>query len=175
MNLSPEEREQVATELKRFASDLNLTDDQKEKLRVALSEAREKIAEYLQQNPNTTKADVISKVVANRDAIRQRVVSFLSPRRAEVKYPLEEFIDRWAQHIPERYQHAVRTFGLFAPRALGQTSAAIFAILGQERKPRPKPRRWADSVKRDFGRDPLLDHTGKSMKWMRRIASNTTH
>jgi periplasmic protein CpxP/Spy len=81
MNLSPEERDQVANELKRFASDLNLTDDQKEKLRIALSEAREKIAEYMQQNPNTTKADVISKVVANRDAIRNRVVSFLSPEQ----------------------------------------------------------------------------------------------
>jgi len=81
MNLSPEEREQVATELKRFASDLNLTDDQREKLRVALTEAREKIAVYLQQNPNTTKADVISKVIANRDAIRQRVVGFLSPEQ----------------------------------------------------------------------------------------------
>jgi anti-sigma regulatory factor (Ser/Thr protein kinase) len=83
MNLSTEEREQVATELKRFASDLNLTDDQKEKLRVALTEAREKIAEYLQQNPNTTKTDVITKVVANRDAIRQRVVNFLSPEQLE--------------------------------------------------------------------------------------------
>jgi len=81
MNLSAEEREQVATELKRFASDLNLTDDQKEKLHTALTEAREKIAEYMQQNPNTTKADVISKVIANRDAIRQRVVNFLSPEQ----------------------------------------------------------------------------------------------
>jgi periplasmic protein CpxP/Spy len=81
MNLNNEEREQVATELKRFAGDLNLTDDQKEKLRVALTEAREKIAEYMQQNPNTTRADVIGKVVANRDAIRQRVVNFLSPEQ----------------------------------------------------------------------------------------------
>jgi periplasmic protein CpxP/Spy len=81
MNLNNEEREQVATELKRFAGDLNLTDDQKEKLRVALTEAREKIAEYMQQNPNTTKADIIGKVVANRDAIRQRVVNFLSPEQ----------------------------------------------------------------------------------------------
>jgi anti-sigma regulatory factor (Ser/Thr protein kinase) len=55
MSLSPLEREEVAAELKRFASDLNLTDDQKEKLRGALTEAREKIAEYMQQNPNTTK------------------------------------------------------------------------------------------------------------------------
>jgi hypothetical protein len=81
MTLSTEEREQVATELKRFAGDLNLTDDQKEQLRVALTEAREKIAEYMQQNPTTSKADVISKVVANRDAIRQRVVNFLSPEQ----------------------------------------------------------------------------------------------
>jgi len=53
---------------------------------------------------------------------------------------LEEFVNRWAQHIPERYQHAVRSFGLFAPRTLGQTAAAIFAILGQKRKPRPSRR-----------------------------------
>src|SRR5664280_532344 len=86
-----------------------------------------------------------------------------------VQCSLEEFIDRWAQHIPERYQHAVRSFGLFGPRALRQTSAAIFAILGQQRKPRPKPRRWADSLKRDFGHDPLLDETGERMKWVRRL------
>jgi hypothetical protein len=95
-------------------------------------------------------------------------------RRVEVQCSLEEFIDRWSQHIPERYQHAVRSFGLFAARALRQTSAAIFAILGQERSPRPKPRPWADSVKRDFGHDPLLDHTGKRMKWVRRLAPKTS-
>ena len=90
-------------------------------------------------------------------------------RRVYVQCSLEEFIDRWAQHIPERYQHAVRSFGLFGPRVLSQTSAAIFVILGQERRPRPKPRRWADSLKRDFGHDPLVDETGKRMKWVRRI------
>jgi len=95
-------------------------------------------------------------------------------RRAEEQCSLEEFIERWTQHIPEHYQHAVRSFGLFAPRTLSRTSGAIFAILGQERKSRPKPRRWADSIKRDFGYDPLLDHTGKRMKWARRIASKTT-
>jgi hypothetical protein len=90
-------------------------------------------------------------------------------RRVYVQCSLEAFIDRWAQHIPERYQHAVRSYGLFSPRALSQTSAAVFVILGQERRPRPKPRRWADSLKRDFGRDPLLDETGKRMKWVRRL------
>jgi predicted HTH transcriptional regulator len=81
MNLTPEEREQVATELKHFAGSLNLTDDQKTKLQTALAEAREKVGEYLKQNPNTTKADIMSKVAANRDAIRQRITNFLSPEQ----------------------------------------------------------------------------------------------
>jgi hypothetical protein len=94
-------------------------------------------------------------------------------RRVNVQCSLEDFVDRWAQHIPEPSQHAIRSFGLFAPRALDQTSAAIFAILGLKRRPRPKPRTWADSIKRDFGRDPLLDPTGKRMKWIGRLAPNS--
>ncbi len=90
-------------------------------------------------------------------------------RRVYLQCSPEEFIDRWAQHIPEHYRNAARNFGLFAPRALGQISAAIFAILGQERRPRPKPRPWADSLKRDFGYDPLLDQMGNRMKWVRRV------
>jgi len=81
MSLTAEQREQVATELKRFAGDLNLTDEQKEKLQTALTEARERVGEYLRNNPNTTKADIIAKVKANRDEIRQRVVNFLTPEQ----------------------------------------------------------------------------------------------
>jgi hypothetical protein len=91
-------------------------------------------------------------------------------KRLSLECSIEEFVDRWARHIPERYRHAVRSFGLFAPRTLIETSAAIFALLGQEQIPRPKPLPWADSLKRDFGRDPLLDHTGKRMKWRKRLA-----
>ena len=81
MSLTTEQREQVATELKRFAGDLNLTDEQKEKLQTALTEARERVGEYLRNNPNTTKADIIAKVRAHRDEIRQRVVNFLTPEQ----------------------------------------------------------------------------------------------
>jgi hypothetical protein len=90
-------------------------------------------------------------------------------RRVYLTCSLEEFIDGWVQHILERCQHAVRSFGLFAPRALAQTSAAIFAILRQERRPRPKPRPWAVSIERDFGHNPLLDQTGEMTKWARRL------
>ena len=38
MSITPEQREMVAGELKRFATDLNLSEDQKQKLRGFLSE-----------------------------------------------------------------------------------------------------------------------------------------
>ena len=81
MSLTAEQREQVATELKRFAADLNLTEEQKEKLQAALTEARERVGDYLRNNPNTTKADIIAKVKEHRDEIRQRVVKFLTPEQ----------------------------------------------------------------------------------------------
>ena len=81
MNLTPEEREQVAAELKRFGADLQLTDDQKAKLQEFLTEARAKVADYLKANPNAKKADVIKEVAAHRDQLRQRLVNFLSPEQ----------------------------------------------------------------------------------------------
>lgn len=88
----------------------------------------------------------------------------------ELRYSLEEFIDYWIQHIPELYRHSMRYFGLFAPRALSQTMEAIFAAVGQLRRPKPKRRRWADSIERDFGWNPLLDRNGQRMHWVRRLA-----
>ena len=61
VSLTAEQREQAATELKRFAADLNLTEDQKEKLHAALTEARERVGGYLKTNPNVTKADFIAQ------------------------------------------------------------------------------------------------------------------
>ena len=74
MPLTAEQREQVATELKHFAGDLKLTDDQKEKLHAALAEGREKIGEYLSKNPNTTRTDVIAKVKAWRKFVPAFIV-----------------------------------------------------------------------------------------------------
>jgi protein CpxP len=81
MNLTPEQRDQVAAELKRFGADLQLTDDQKAKLQEFLGEARVKVADYLKANPNAKKSEIVSQVAANRDQIRQRLVNFLSPEQ----------------------------------------------------------------------------------------------
>jgi hypothetical protein len=85
----------------------------------------------------------------------------------------QEFIDRWAQHILQRYQHSVRNFGLFAPRSLGQTSTAIFNLLRQVKRPRPKLRPWALALKQDFGHDPLVDSKGERMKIVRSLPPAT--
>jgi len=77
MELTPESREQIATELRRFASDLHLTDEQKEKLQTALAEGREKVGTYIKSHPNTTKADVIAKVKEHRGEIHERIANFL--------------------------------------------------------------------------------------------------
>ena len=79
MNLTLEQRNQVAAELKRFGTDLQLSDDQKSKLQDFLSEARGKVAQYQQANPNATKADMIRQVATNRDELRQRLTNFLTP------------------------------------------------------------------------------------------------
>jgi periplasmic protein CpxP/Spy len=79
MTMTTEQRAQVATELKRFAGDLNLTDQQKEKLEAALAEEREKVGEYLKAHPNTTKAEIVAHVKEHRTEIHERVAAFLSP------------------------------------------------------------------------------------------------
>jgi predicted HTH transcriptional regulator len=81
MTLTVQEREHVMTELKSFARDLNLTDQQKEKLHSALVEAREKVDEYLKKNPSTTRADIIAKVRTHREEIGKRIGAFLSPEQ----------------------------------------------------------------------------------------------
>jgi len=81
MNLTPEQRDQVAAELKTFAGNLKLTDDQKTKLQDVLAEGRIKLTDYLKANPHLTKADIAKQVAAHRDQIRQRVVNFLNPEQ----------------------------------------------------------------------------------------------
>src|SRR6476620_12188786 len=81
MPLSPEEREQVANELKRFAGDLNLSDEQKEKLHSFLSEAHETLQDYRKENPNASKEDLVRKIAESRTAIRGRLTKFLTPEQ----------------------------------------------------------------------------------------------
>ena len=81
MTMTVEQREQVATELKRFATDLNLSNEQKEKLHSALAEGRERVGEYLKTHPNTSKAEIVAKVKEHRGEIHDRIAKFLNPEQ----------------------------------------------------------------------------------------------
>ena len=81
MDLDPELRDKLTGELRQFATSLNLSEDQKNKLREFLSSAYEKAQEYKQQNPGASKEDIIRKIAENRDSLRQRLVNFLSPEQ----------------------------------------------------------------------------------------------
>ena len=78
MTISPEIREKVAAELKQLVGNLNLSDEQQEKLRGFMTEAREKVEEYRKQNPNATKEDLVRRVAENRNEIRERLTKFLT-------------------------------------------------------------------------------------------------
>jgi periplasmic protein CpxP/Spy len=84
MNLTPEQRNQVVAEAGKFATNLHLTSDQKEKLQTAFTDARAKVGDYLKDHPGITKSDIAKQVAGHRDQIRQRVVNFLSPEQLKM-------------------------------------------------------------------------------------------
>lgn len=79
-----------------------------------------------------------------------------------------EFVAMLSQHVLDRYRHSMRYFGLLAPRTKRQTSAAVFALLNQQPRPKPPRERWADAMKKHFGVDPLIDASGNRMRWVGR-------
>jgi periplasmic protein CpxP/Spy len=81
MNLSDEQSQAVKNELKRFAGDINLSDEQKTKLHERLAFAANKLAEYKKSHPNVTRQDIIQAVGSQRTELRQAVERFLTPEQ----------------------------------------------------------------------------------------------
>ena len=79
--MRPERAQIIETELRRFASDLNLSDDQKAQLKTGLENAHTRLEEIRAANPDLTKADVVAKIVEARDSLRERVVNFFTPEQ----------------------------------------------------------------------------------------------
>jgi protein CpxP len=79
INMTAEARTKIESELKRFGADLNLSDAQKTQLRTALEKAEDRIEEIRKDHPDVTRADVVKKLVAARDQIREHITKFLNP------------------------------------------------------------------------------------------------
>ena len=107
--------------------------------------------------------------------ITDREIEFLTKDLKEKQvvtthYLIEEFVEALAAHVPDRYRRAMRRFGLLAPRTQRTTSAALFLLLGQEKRPRPQRLRWRNSLRKYFGIDPLVDSRGQSLHWVGRLS-----
>nr|UXE41675.1 hypothetical protein Hi04_10k_c5966_00008 [uncultured bacterium] len=76
MALTSEQREQIV-QIRKFAADLNLSNEQKEKLRTLLDRTMEKAQTYRTINPSVPNAD-LRAVTSNTDQIRQQIVNFLT-------------------------------------------------------------------------------------------------
>jgi Spy/CpxP family protein refolding chaperone len=79
--MKPEVAKIVESELKQFASDLNLSDMQKSQLKTALENARQKMDELRDKQPDISKTDVSAKLGEVRSSLRERVVKFLTPEQ----------------------------------------------------------------------------------------------
>jgi hypothetical protein len=89
-------------------------------------------------------------------------------RTVATRLSVQDFVSALGEHIRDRYKHAIRYYGLLAPRAKHLTSAALFALIGQKKRPSPKRLSWRDSLRKYFGVDPLTDSNGELMRWVRR-------
>lgn len=77
--MTAEAKTMIVDELKRFATDLHLSETQKTQLQAAMERAEDRIEEIRKTNPDVTKADVIKKLAGARDQIREHIVKFLNP------------------------------------------------------------------------------------------------
>jgi hypothetical protein len=80
--------------------------------------------------------------------------------------PKEKFIQILADHVPDKYVHSVRYYGLLAPRSRSRIFAIMLKLLGQTRRPRPRRLSWAEMIMKYFGKNPLIDKNGKLMKYI---------
>ncbi len=105
--------------------------------------------------------------------VTKREVEFVAKdtkakRQVRTRCELTDFVRLLAQHVPDSHRKAIRYFGLWAPRAKGQTYDALLLLLGETRRPRPQRLSWRSSILKYFGRDPMIDSHGQQMYWVRR-------
>jgi hypothetical protein len=101
--------------------------------------------------------------------VRFRAKDKIRKQRVDISCTPEEFVAMLAEHVLDRYQHAIRYFGLLAPGSKARTSAGLSALLGQQKRSRPRRLSWAYSRRREFGVDPLIDCQGQPMRWVGRL------
>src|SRR5262245_49795346 len=81
MNISDDQGQAIKNELKRFAGDINLSDEQKMKLHERLAFAAGRLHEYKKSHPNVSRQDIIQAIGSHRTELRQALERFLTPEQ----------------------------------------------------------------------------------------------
>lgn len=82
------------------------------------------------------------------------------------EFPRKEFLQMFADQVPDKYLHSIRYYGLLAPRTRNRALTILYRLLGQKRRVRPRPLSWAELIKKSFGWNPLVDGHGQPMRFL---------
>ena len=95
-------------------------------------------------------------------------------RLVRVRHSNEEFVAILKEQVLGRGRHAMRYFGLLAPRSKARRWAAVFLLLRQKQRPHPRRLSWRWLRQKTFGIDPLLDSFGQTMHRIGRLNAVAT-
>jgi len=79
--MNDEQAQALRNELKRFAGDLNLSDEQKTKLHERMAFAAGRLHEYKKSHPDVTRQDIINALKSHRTELREGLERFLNPEQ----------------------------------------------------------------------------------------------
>jgi len=79
--MNDEQAQALRNEIKRFAGDLNLSDEQKTKLHERMAFAAGRLHEYKKSHPDVTRQDVINALKSHRTELREGLERFLTPEQ----------------------------------------------------------------------------------------------
>jgi Putative transposase len=94
--------------------------------------------------------------------VQYRAEDTKNRRLTPVIYSKENFVKLLMPHVNDRYRNSMRYFGLLAPRSK-MLFTQVFSSLKQVQKPRPVRLRYAESIYRAFGQNPLIGLDGKPL------------
>jgi len=77
--MNDEQAQALRNEIKRFAGDLNLSDEQKTKLHERMAFAAGRLFEYKKSHPDVPRQDVINALKSHRTELRAGLERFLTP------------------------------------------------------------------------------------------------
>ena len=79
--MTPGITDAIAAEVRRLDEELNLSDEQREQIRMQIADCHAALQEFIRQNPHASRKALIQKVAQLRRSMRDEALRFLTPRQ----------------------------------------------------------------------------------------------